>query len=60
MKEKIQEEIERYEKKVTQLKQMHSEANDNLTKIRLMAKQGVYMDVIIDLKTILIDEEYNS
>jgi hypothetical protein len=55
MRERLQEEIESYEKRVAYLKQMHSEANDNLTKVRLAAKQGVYTDIIRDLKRILED-----
>ena len=57
MKDRIQEEIESYEKRVVYLKKMHEEANDNLTKVRLAAKQGVYTDIITDLKRILRDEE---
>lgn len=57
MKDSIKELIESYERRVTALKQLHEEANDNLSKVRLAAKKSVYDDVIRELKYLVKDEE---
>lgn len=60
MKDRILEEIERYERRIESLKQLRDQATESLTTFRYDTKISIYRDVVIDLKRIVKDEEEHT
>jgi hypothetical protein len=56
MNEAILDLIESYKRRITALDSLLTEANDNLSKIRLGTKKSVYQDVIRELQYLVKDE----
>lgn len=57
MKDDILDLIRSYTRRVDSLVELHEQANDNLSKVRLAAKKSAYEQIIIDLKHIVKDNE---
>jgi prefoldin subunit 5 len=57
MKDSIEEMIAIYKKKITYLDELHNQATDNLSKVRVAAKKSTYESVIQDLKLMIKDHE---
>lgn len=60
MKDRILEEIDRYERRVGSLLKLKDQSEESITTLRYDTKISIYRDVILDLKRIIKDEENES